>query len=707
MRKALRRIASLLSILFVSAGIVQAQTSFNKVYVFGDSLSDTGNVAHQVQSATGGLVRYPADNPALKFDYTDGRFTDGKDTQPAAQAYFGVWIEQLAASFPGSPAVTDSLDGGTNYAFGDATTATSQTTLTEGPISITIDNIGQQVADYFADVANKKATAPTAQTLYVLWGGADDLLAAAQNGADPVAAAQTAVQNELALVQQLVSAGATSFVIPNIPPLGATPEYASGSMATALNNGSALFAQLLAQGLASAKQSAAANGVTVTFYQPDILDRFVSISTTPMMVGLGLVSTAAQNVAGSPDTYLVWDGLHPTTTGHHFAAALAGNLITPLLSSTTALISPPTAVLAGQATTLTAKVTSTAGSAVPTGLVTFYGDTDAIGSGTLDATGTATAVIPGGINVPGTYGVTAVYAGDMTYNTSISPSVTAVSLGTAIATTTTLSSSAATVGTSTAVTFTATVTPAVSTYGPATGTVTFLNGSTTLGTGTLANGVATYTASTLPAGTLSITASYPATLAFGASTSAALIETVATPSFTPSATPSSLTISDGASGTTSLTAASVGGYTGTLTLACGTVPAHLSCSFSATTLTLAATGSPSPVTLTIATNATAGLAVPAKPGAARTAEVLSASLLLPGCAGLVLLGRRRRRLSPAALRLSLVMLGVLTAVAAAGLTGCGGNGSSNNASPGTYMVPVTFTPSTGAAQTVNVSVTVQ
>ncbi len=101
-----------LSVVFglFSPNLVSAQANFSTVVVFGDSLSDTGNIAHLTQSATAGLLRYPSDNPALGFDYTDGRFTDGKETQPAAQAYIGVWIEQLAAAF-GSQASGEELAG--------------------------------------------------------------------------------------------------------------------------------------------------------------------------------------------------------------------------------------------------------------------------------------------------------------------------------------------------------------------------------------------------------------------------------------------------------------------------------------------------------------------------------------------------------------------------------------------------------------------
>ncbi len=688
---------------FLLPGSARAQTSFDAIVVFGDSLSDTGNIAHLVQNATGGLITYPGDNQALGLNYTAGRFTDGTDTQPPAQAYFGVWIEQLAASLPAKPAVKDALDGGTNYAYGDATTGPGTTSETDDGITITLHNMGQQVADYQANVASASAAGPTAQTLYVLWGGANDLYQAASAGTDLTAATTAAVTNELSLVQQLASAGATNFMIPNLPPLGGVPNYATSANAAALNAASAGFAQALTQGIANLKASLAAQGITITVYQPDIFDLFAKFAAGPMAVGLSDVTDKAQGITGNPDTYLIWDGLHPTTTGHHFAAATAANLLTPLVTSTTVL-SVPAAVIAGQPVTVTANVTSSTTGNVPAGLVTFFSGTALLGSSPLNASGVGTATFSP-VATASPYSITAVYVGDEVNNLSTSTAQVLTALPAPVATTTTLtSSSGLSVAIGSSVAFTATVTPSATTYGPATGTVTFLNGTATLGTGTLTNGVATYTTTTLPAGTLSITASYAASGVFGASVSATSGLTVAAPGFTASLNPTSITIASGASGTTSLGASRTGNFNVVLTPSCGTLPAHMSCSFSVLAL-------PVPVgqeawSLTIATNAaTAALDLPSRPGQWRAPSVVSATLLF---AGTLLLGFRRRLSSLSRLTL-LILITVASAGAMVGLSGCGSS-SSNNTPAGTYTVPVIVTPdasSMEAAQTVNLSVTVQ
>jgi outer membrane lipase/esterase len=75
-------------------------TSLSQLFVFGDSLSDSGNASNR------SFGFFPPTPPY------QNRFTNGK-----------VAVEYLWDSFnPGNPTFTPSLLGGTNYAIGGATT---------------------------------------------------------------------------------------------------------------------------------------------------------------------------------------------------------------------------------------------------------------------------------------------------------------------------------------------------------------------------------------------------------------------------------------------------------------------------------------------------------------------------------------------------------------------------------------------------------
>jgi phospholipase/lecithinase/hemolysin len=119
--------------------------TFSQIILFGDSLSDTGNVRDRTESKSGGIVDYPSHT----FNYDNGRFTNDDQTDPASHTYFGVWEEQLAHTFLGIPAPTFSLGGGLNYAFGGATTmdGTHEETVVSPPVfgdvTITIDDMGK------------------------------------------------------------------------------------------------------------------------------------------------------------------------------------------------------------------------------------------------------------------------------------------------------------------------------------------------------------------------------------------------------------------------------------------------------------------------------------------------------------------------------------------------------------------------------------
>src|ERR1700722_13503894 len=302
------------TLLFTISAIPAHAQDYTSIVIFGDSLSDTGNDAYLSQHKYG--VRIPGPYA----DYTDGRFTDGDDTIPVAREYFGVWIEQFAAMLPSKPIILDSLDGGTNYAYGFAFTGSGTSVLTLGSASVfvNVNNIGQQITDYLATrpVINNR-------TLFVVWGGANDLLNA--TSADDVFKAGI---NQVTNIQRLIDAGATQFVIPNLPPLGSIPRLnGSPTDSAAATASSVLFNQILRTGVDVLHDFNF--GRHLHFVQLDVFSLFDKIIASPSSYSLADVTTSSQAMGTvNPDTYLFWDDLHPTTRGHNILALTLAGMIT-------------------------------------------------------------------------------------------------------------------------------------------------------------------------------------------------------------------------------------------------------------------------------------------------------------------------------------------------------------------------------------------
>ena len=199
----LRMAALPVALTAVAAFSTTAQAGpYSQLVIFGDSLSDTGNFAHITMS------QYGLSYPGSQFDYSDHRFTNSSDTQPASQTFAGVWHEQLSRRFLGLPAATDSLDGGLDYATGDAQSTDGQTTVTIqstplGTLSINVDNLGRQVSTYLT------SHTADANALYIVWCGANDLFEDSSDGNDTATSTRIGDQ-----VTTLAQAGARTFIVP-------------------------------------------------------------------------------------------------------------------------------------------------------------------------------------------------------------------------------------------------------------------------------------------------------------------------------------------------------------------------------------------------------------------------------------------------------------------------------------------------------------
>jgi phospholipase/lecithinase/hemolysin len=217
--------------------------------------------------------------------------------------------------------VTASLNGGTNYAYGFATTGGGTGVFTlnaSGTEYVVVNNMGLQITNYLA--TNPKIDD---KTLFVVWGGAINVLYATS----PQDVVNGAVE-EAADVERLIQAGAKNIIVPNLPALGVTPrENGSPSTSAPASEASVLFDFTLSGSLDIVKALEARQHAHI--YQMDVFTLLNKVIASPKKYGLTDVKDMSQGEPVNPDTYLFWDDLHPTTHGHDILALAALKLVDP------------------------------------------------------------------------------------------------------------------------------------------------------------------------------------------------------------------------------------------------------------------------------------------------------------------------------------------------------------------------------------------
>jgi len=281
---------------------------------------------------------------------------------------------------------------------------------------------------------------------------------------------------------------------------------------------------------------------TVTFY-----DGTTSLGTATLSSGTATL-TASFSTTGAHSITAAYEG--STTYGASTSSAVTLTCTAASLTSTTTALAVSSAAPAtGQDVTLTATLSpSTA-----TGTVTLYEGTTSLGSATLSS---GSASLTTSFTTPGTYSLTAVYSGDSTDASSVSPavSVTATTSSSLTATATALASSS--YSTTAGSTFTLTATVAIASTGDtataATGTVEFYDTttSTELGVASLSSGIATLSTSLSVAETHVISGIYAGDSTYATSTSSTVsvvvaASTTSTSTIALSVSPSTVTASTG------------------------------------------------------------------------------------------------------------------------------------------------------------------
>lgn len=275
---------------------------FTRIFVFGDSLSDSGNLYR----LSGGYPPAP---------YFEGRFSNGR-----------VWVEQLA------DALGLTIRAGDNYAVGGATT---------GFVNSNDGLNGRDYPGLLDEVASFAATRDTAEAdgvLFVVWAGANDFFLALQNGQDPADLIQNGVGNTAQAIQQLWQSGARHILVANVPDLGLTPFARALNIGTAVTQLSAVYNQALNAAL----DDLAAAGIPTI--RVDAFATLRAMVAQPAEFGFTNVTEPLRFVGGNAAEFLFWDPVHPTTAGHAVFAQAAADALVSYFSPRQGQGTPPACI---------------------------------------------------------------------------------------------------------------------------------------------------------------------------------------------------------------------------------------------------------------------------------------------------------------------------------------------------------------------------
>jgi len=258
------------SVAFFSVEVSNALAGpFGEIVVFGDSLSDNGNLLL--------FDDQPDPDPEI---YWRGRLSNGP-----------VWVEYLTDATHFNTNLTDRALGGAQ---------------TDG---LTPPGLIEQVRGHIT--VARPPLSPT--NLYVIWIGGNDYL----NGDGDF---QQAVSTIDEAMETLVENGAKSLLVLNLPDLGAIPDLLDSAEAPAATAYSVNFNRELANTMDAFRT----NHPEIQLYEFDIEALFEEVRNNPGGFGFVNVTDPSPNF-GVPNNfdgagYLFWDDKHPTTEMHAIIA---------------------------------------------------------------------------------------------------------------------------------------------------------------------------------------------------------------------------------------------------------------------------------------------------------------------------------------------------------------------------------------------------
>jgi outer membrane lipase/esterase len=291
-----------------------ALAGYSSLFVFGDSLSDSGNNAVALAPNIT-PVPIPGNSFIATFPYMSGRYTNAQ-----------VWVQIVASSLALS--ANPSLLGGTDYPFGGALTGGSN------PIPPSLE---MQAALFLS----QHGPMIPSNALYIVEGGgenAQQALDAAGGCGSNLACINGIIQSTTAgyvgdiktIDTELEAAGAKNIVVWNVPNIGVTPAvFAEGSAASILGT-------TIASVMNDALLAAIGNDPDIKLF--DDFSLLNQVVADPGAFGLSNVTDAcAQFITCDPSKFLFWDGIHPTSAAGTIISDAIESLVVPEPSTLTLL----------------------------------------------------------------------------------------------------------------------------------------------------------------------------------------------------------------------------------------------------------------------------------------------------------------------------------------------------------------------------------
>ena len=251
---------------------------FKQLIVFGDSLSDVGNI----KSRDG----IPSSPP-----YYEGRVSNGP-----------IWVDRLTDRLHLPTTIASEL-GGLNYAWAAATSGSVSSNF--------VPDLNEQIVQYL------QANEPEADDLFVVWAGSNDGIFGQTQGA---VAARAVGSN----VRRLLRSGAAHLIVPNLPDRDGSSPYGQYGLD---------FNEELTKQLAELRNEFE-NADVVEF---DYFTLQLALETNSEVFGYTYTHEPACrdcsvgeaenpiDIADVPEEYMFWDLAHPTTKTHQFIGDAAWN----------------------------------------------------------------------------------------------------------------------------------------------------------------------------------------------------------------------------------------------------------------------------------------------------------------------------------------------------------------------------------------------